>query len=123
MSLPITPNTTADIYHNPNLPPAAPDVAGVPCFLKPDFRGGMQAAELGQNHAWTHVMLIAASVDIRDWYLTAGNTAVQDTVWIPDQNGTEFGVQFAELVNRGTANEHVRVFLDRRQPPWPTTVP
>ena len=123
MSLPISPNTTVDIYRAANMPPNPPDVAAVPCFLKPDFRGGKEASDMGQTHSWTHVMLIDSTVDIRDWYLAAGNVTQQDYVFIPDQNGWQFIVVFAELVLRGSAHEHVRVFLDRNQQIWPMKVP
>jgi hypothetical protein len=121
MALPIPANSTCDIYRTGNRPPAAPDVAAVPCYLSCDWRGGQEAGD--RNNAtltWTHVMLVDVSVDIRDAYTGQSIFSQQDTVFVPDQSGTPFVVIFIERLQRGTAHEHKRVFLDRRTPTWPT---
>ncbi|MBM3997052.1 MAG: hypothetical protein FJ303_23305 [Planctomycetes bacterium] len=121
MAIPVAPNTTCDIYRSGNAPPAAPDVAGVACFLKSEWLGSNQAGDRGVPlYTWTHIMLIDVSVDIRDGYLGANAFAAQDNVYIPDKNGTRFVVTFIERVQRGTLQEHKRVFLDRQTPNWPS---
>jgi hypothetical protein len=59
-------------------------------------------------------------VDIRDGYTGFLSQLVQDSVYVPDKNGTHFVVIFVERVDRGTPHEHKRVFLDRQVPAWPT---
>ena len=121
MAVPIAANTTCDIYRALNMPPAAPDVAGVPCYLKGDYRGGQEAGERNiSTNTWTHVMLIDAGVDIRDSYTGANSQFQQDAVYIPNKNGTRFHVIFIERVQRGAAGEHKRVYLDRNTATWPT---
>jgi len=121
MTLSVRTNTTCDIYRTGTTPPAAPAVAGVTCLLLPDWRRGQEAGDRASaSLSWTHVMLIAPSVDIRDMYIGQAAMAMQDSVYIPDQNGTRFSVVFIELVQRGTPNEHKRVYLDRQTPTWPT---
>jgi hypothetical protein len=121
MALPVPSNTSCDIYRNGNAPPAAPDVAGVPCYLTCDWRGGQEAGDRNSvNLTWTHVMLIEINVDLRDSYVGRGIFSQQDTVYLPDQSGTAFVVVFVERLQRGTAHEHKRVFLDRQQPTWPS---
>jgi hypothetical protein len=122
MAVAFAPNNTFDLYHNAGTPPASPDIAAVPCFLRPDFAAGQERGERGElNLTWTHVALVDATLDIRDRY-AGGSTvgAVQDIVYVPDQNGTPFYVIFIEMVNKGTANVVKRVYLDRRAPTWPT---
>jgi hypothetical protein len=121
MTLPIATNTTCDIYRFGAGPPAAPAVSGVAAHLTPDWRRGQEAGERGTAAlTWTHVMLIDATVDIRDMYVSQSAAVAQDTVYVPDQNGTPFNVVFIELVQRGTPNVHKRVYLDRHGPTWPT---
>ena len=121
MSLPYAPNNTCDVYHTPNVPPAAPDVAGVNIYLKPDWVRGQEAGDRGANTlSWTHIMLAETGVDLRDYYGSAAAGAPQDFVYIPDQNGTRFQVTFIERVAVGTPLEHKRVYLDRVTPNWPT---
>jgi hypothetical protein len=122
MALPIAPNTTCDIYRVGVAPPAAPSVAGVPCFLKADWRAGQEAGDRPGSGAlnWTHVMLVDVSVDIRDVYAGQVAPAPQDSVYVPDQNGTRFLVMFIERVQRGSSQEHKRVYLERQLPVWPT---
>ncbi|HXG12263.1 MAG TPA: hypothetical protein VNK04_21085 [Gemmataceae bacterium] len=121
MALPLPPNTTCDIYHGPNAPPAAPDIAGEPCHLSARFGeyGSRQGA--GDQWRYTHVLAVGPTTDVRDEY-DAGDagTTVPDTVYVPDKDGTPFVVVFVERVGRGTAQDHKRVYLDRKQPTWPT---
>ena len=121
MSLPIAANTTCDIYRFGTSPPSAPSIAGVPCSLRSDWRGGQEAGDRQISTAvWTHIMLVDAGVDLRDAYTGQMNMQQQDTVCIPDMTATQYGVVFIEHVQAGGPNEHKRVYLDRKQPNWPS---
>src|SRR5262245_28868932 len=109
-------NTTCDVYFSPNVPPAAPDVAGVVCHLSAEFSRGAEGSEGDQTFRWTHLLYVNADVDIRDTY----PNAPANRVYVPDKNGTGFDIVFVEIVNRGTPAAYKRVFLDRRTPTWPT---
>lgn len=109
-------NTTADIYFAPNVPPAAPDVAGVPVHLAPRFAHGSESSEGDQDLRWTHIAYVSDTVDVRDNYPSAPT----HTLYVPDKTGTGFEVVFVELVGRGTGSKYKRIFLDRQQPAWPT---
>jgi hypothetical protein len=109
-------NTTCDIYISPNVPPSDPDTAGQPCALVARFQQGAEASEGDTELRWTHLLYLDAGVDVRDSY---PNTPV-NRVHVPDKDGTGFDVVFVETVNRGTPARYKRVFLDRRQPTWPT---
>ncbi len=109
-------NTTCDIYYSPNVPPAAPDVAGQACALVARFEQGSESSEGDQTFRWTHLLYLDADVDVRDSY---PNTPAH-RVYVPDKNGTGFDVVFVELVNRGTPAKYKRVFLDRRSVTFPT---
>ena len=116
MSLPLPPNTTLDIYRALVVPPASPAIAGVRGHLRGDWRSALHAI----NASWTHVLLVDANVDLRDGYVGGFLFIDQDSVYIPDQNGTRFKVVFIERVDPGTANEHKRAYLDRQTPSWPS---
>jgi hypothetical protein len=121
MALPVTPNTTCDIYHNPGAtPPAAPDVSGARIHLVGDYHRYLDAGEGDSTWKFTHVALVELDLDIRDPY-DFGNPAfvTYDTIWVPDLNGTAYVVQFVERVGRGTSVDHKRVYLLRDIPPWP----
>jgi hypothetical protein len=121
MAIPIQPNTTCDVYRSGTAPPAAPAVAGVACYLQPDWPGGQEHGDRGAQLAWTHVMLVDAGVDLRDAYTGAMTRVNQDTVYVPDKNGTAFTVVFIERVHRNQATDHKRIYLDRQTPGWPTS--
>jgi len=115
MSLPIAPTTTCDIYRTGITPPATPSVAGVPCVLQNDWRGGQQGRDrVAGTLTWTHVMLVDVTVDIRDAYVGASTLSPQDAVYIPDHTGTGYNVIFIEIVD----NAYKRVYLDRQAPDW-----
>lgn len=98
------PNTTADIYRNGRAPPAAPDVAGVPCMLVPRFRN------IKTNPVYTHIALFPLGTDIRD--------NPSDTFYVPNQNGTPFTVSVLTRIRSG--NDVKKVLASRGTPPWPT---
>jgi len=119
MSLPMTPNTTCDIYRSSRAPPAAPDVAGVKCFLKGSNRHSINTL----YH--THVLYVDVSVDIRDgWGAGAPGQnvgATADTLYIPNQNSaTTYSVAEVRRIGRGTAVDHKRVYLIRTKVTWPS---
>lgn len=116
MSLPITPNVTGDLYRSGNAPPSVPDQAGVAGYLAPDI----DPRHINSNAPWTHKLLVDVSVDIRDGYPGGGALAQNDTIWVPDQNGTRFNVMLVTRVGRGTAFDHKKVYLDRAAPTWPS---
>jgi hypothetical protein len=109
-------NTTCDVYFDPNVPPASADVAGVACHLAARFAQGAEASEGDQALRWTHLLYVDSAVDVRDDY---PNTPA-NRVYVPDSTGTGFDVVFVETINRGTPAAYRRVYLDRRQPTWPT---
>lgn|SRR3990167_2375004 len=113
--------TTADIYRSTNSPPSAPDVEAVPIELAPAWQTGQNSyAGAVAAITFTHVALVGADVDIRDGYTGANTFTEQDSIYIPDKNGTQLLVVFVEIVGRGTTKELKRVFLDRATPSWPT---
>lgn len=121
MSLPTAANTTCDVYRSTNAPPAAPDVAAVPCFLRPAYQEGRLASAGTPTKPYTHVMLVAADVDVRDWYAGEGAYMTQDLVYVPSgSTAVSYRVRFVERVGRGTQLDHKRVFLDRFVQSWPT---
>lgn len=122
MSLPIKSNTTCDIYRSGNSPPSAPDVADVPCFLRPAYREGKEASEGDASNTFTHILLVAADVDIRDGYSGDGTYGSTDSVYIPaDATTPEYKVKFVERVDSGGTLDHKRVFLDRQSVNWPAS--
>jgi hypothetical protein len=122
-SLPVF-TQTCDIYRNGNTPPSSPDVAGVACHLTAGYARGIESTDPTSvsGAMWTHILLVAATVDVRDGYEgeLAWDGMGWDHVWVPNQNGTRFRVVFVERVDRDTPADHKRVYLDRRQPAWPT---
>src|SRR5687767_2491304 len=113
MPLPVAPNTTVDIYHAPNAPPADPNVPAVPCHLTPCFAKGNEAGTVG-GHKYTHLMLVDAGIDVRDQY--SSDAALGEVVYVPDKNGTPFAVKMVTLAGRGGPHEHQRVWLARKEP-------
>jgi hypothetical protein len=115
MALPST-NTTCDIYRSGTGPPSAPAVAGVRCHLEAHGQSTLTSS------AYTHVLLLDADVDVRDEYAadSFGLTTAADSVWVPDQNGTEFKVVLVRRQGRGTPLDHKHVLLVRETPSWPT---
>jgi hypothetical protein len=121
MSLPMPANTTCDIYHANNAPPASPDVAGVKCFLMAHGQSTLTSTK------YTHVLYVDATVDIRDNYdpptMTSpipGGATSGETVYVPDKTGTAFTVVLVRRFGRGTAFDHKRVLLLRQAVTWPS---
>jgi hypothetical protein len=122
MANPYRTNTTCDIYRTGNAPPAAPNVAAVPIAFHGDWEKGQSAGTRNiPALVYTHKAHMNIGVDIRDCYTGAMNNTIQDTVYIPDMNGTAYKVVFVARVNRNTPYDHYNVYLSRTPaPPWPT---
>ncbi len=109
--LPIPFTTTCDIYRVGTNPPAAPAVAGVKCHLEGRFRN------IKTTTTYTHVMYVPIDTDIRDGF---GGGTQNDSVYVPDKNGTQFKSVFVERVRAGGGSECLRVYLARQVPNFPT---
>lgn len=123
MALPLAANTTCDLYRAGKTPPATPDSSAISGYLQPAYALGLEAGEHVDERPlkFTHLLLIAASVDIRDDYGLSGIGSNADSIYVPDQNGTQFRVLFVERRQRGTPQDHKRVYLCRTAPGWPTS--
>ena len=96
--------TTCDIYRSGHTPPAAPDVAGVTVHLQGRYRN------IKPSLKYTHKGYFALGVDIRD----------NDTIYVPNQNGTSFTVLKLGRVRTLGGQEVKVVLLVRGSAPWPT---
>ncbi len=96
-NLPIPNNTTCDIYRATHTPPSAPDVAGVPCVLIPCSQNIKPSTAAPATYS--HLLRVAAAVDIRD-----GGVAGGDTIYVPNQNGVPYRVEWVTRQGRGTAH-------------------
>jgi hypothetical protein len=114
MALPMTANTTCDIYRAGNAPPASPDVAGVKCYLAPKGQSTLT------TNNYTHVLYVTQGTDVRDGSGGLGVGTNPDHVYVPDKNGTAFTVVLVRRVGRGTAVDCLQVLLNRNAPTWPT---
>jgi hypothetical protein len=115
MPLPIAANVSFDLYRAGAVPPVPATATGL--------RGHMQAAmpdslAAGRHvEAWqrfTHRLLVGIDVDIRDNF--DGNAQADsfpDSVFIPDSTGVRYRVVFVERRLRGTAFDHLCVYLSR----------
>jgi hypothetical protein len=116
--LPFTPNATCDVVHNNNT-----QISGIQCFLAGSYERHTRVGEKDpMSFRFTHILLVPLNTDIRDEYGAGVQPGGQDTVWIPQHNaaGTPFTVRFIENKALGTAWAHLKVYLDRGTPPWPT---
>ncbi len=120
---PFANNQTCDIYRYGNGPPSAPDVANVQIMLVASY---FKHTEQGEGDdmitRYTHTTLMPYGTDCRDGYSygTQGNC---DTLRIPANSGfagSIYVVRFVETKARGTPFEHLKVYLDRETPNWPS---
>lgn len=127
----MAPNVAVDIFRTANpsspYPSGSPAVAGVSGYLKPIVANGRYGTALWLH--WTHELLLPTGTDIRDAYNSqldpSRDNSLADTVIVYDSTTagveTAYFVVFVELMDRGTAAEHIRAYLDRFQPnSWPT---
>lgn len=129
MALPVPPNVTVDIYRTflatqpYPLAGSKPDVPQVPGYLKQHVNNGKFGYQFPKLK-WTTLLLLPPGTDIRSaynsWTGPAEPTASGDTVIIRDYPipgaCTAFYVVLVQRWDRGTANDHYRVYLDRMQP-------
>jgi hypothetical protein len=103
------PNDTCDIYHGANAPPAAPDVAGVKVFIKPNF-GNIKPASVA--FGYTHVFFLPLNTDVRDnWPVNTTG----DALYVPDKNSNcFFVVAFVERVRLDAkgGNDYLRAYVN-----------
>lgn len=119
MSRPFPANTTCDIYRSGNAPPSSPAVAGAAIHITGNFTWRLEGGEgLAAELRYTHVMLVEAAVDVRDGFASFSSISGPDTVYVPDQNGIPLQVVFVERRQRGTAQDHKRVYLHRDRIDW-----
>lgn len=115
------PNTTCDIYRNGNAPPAAPDIAAVPCYFVACYDLGRERGERENiQRRFVARMSVNPTVDIRDpftQWTTQANTA--DTVYVPNMNGIAYNVVFVERKAKGLPDDQLVVYLDRQGINWP----
>ena len=129
LSLPI--NVKVDIYRTVNpsspYPGGSPAVEAVPGHLRPAASNGRSGT--ADYLKWTHILFLPPGVDVRDAYNSqldpARDNTKADTVILKDSavagRKTAYYVVFVEVVNRGGAEQHLRVYLDRFAPSaWPT---
>jgi len=129
MALLVPVNVTVSIYAGSNT--SSPySLGALRSTVKGYLKGRVQDGRFGSASwlKWTHWLLLAPGVDIRDAYNSqldpARNNSLGDTVILLDSGGmkqTAFYVAFVEEVSRGTQAVHLRAYLDRFQPSnWPT---
>jgi hypothetical protein len=123
--LPTPPNMTCDIWRNAHLVNPAPDVSGVQCYLSASYYGHAEHGERDPiAQRYTHTMLMPVGTDCRDGYNEGQYGNSPDYVSIPSgapaATYTLFVVVFVETKAKATAQEHLKVYLDRVTPPWPT---
>lgn len=114
-------NAIADVFHpGTDWTSAPPDVPGVPVLLRPRFIAYLEQGEEGTSDAghYTHLGLVAATVDVRDGYQGSGQFSPQGGGML-FVAGTQYEVMFVGRRGRGTALDHKRLYLRRRYVPWP----
>ena len=103
---PLPSNDTCDIYRYTNVPPAAPDLAGVPVLVVPRFRN--LKGNFNAGFTYTHIISLPLSADVRDNYPTDGNG---DKLYVPNQSSfTIFTVNFVERVRVGGGLDYKRAY-------------
>jgi hypothetical protein len=114
---------TCDIYRNGTIG-GAPAVTGVNCFLQADYEGHTEHGEKdAMDTRYTHTMLMPFGTDCRDGYSYGTYGNAPDVVAIPSGAGTAatyFNVTFVENKANASAAAHLKVYLDRLTPSWPT---
>ena len=118
-------NQACDIFRFGNDPPTQPpDVANVPIFLVANYERHMESGEGdAMSTRFSHHCLMPYGTDIRDGY-SYGVIGNADNIRVPAGVGvtaTKFDVRFVETKAKGTPQEHLKVYLDRETPQWPST--
>jgi len=107
-------------YHYGNSPPSPPDVPTTEGVIFASFFWRVEAGE-GDTAAghFTHILVVASDIDIRDDYDEGTPGAQYDVLYFPDAGGTPAIVRFSELFRDYDGTVRRRVYLDRKTPPWP----
>jgi hypothetical protein len=124
MALPVQPNVTVQIHHNSAFG-VPTDILNVPGFLTADYARHTESGEKDSYaFRFTHTLLIDSAVYAFDTYDAGAQPGGSDSVIWPSGGGitaTDFTVIFVETKGRGTPWVHLKLYLDRGVPPWPTT--
>ena len=88
------------------------DLAGYLMTAMPQALAAARRVDAWQR--FTHRLLVDLDVDVRDLF-DGGNLATgdPDNVYIPDWTGVRYRVVFVERRMRGTAFDHLCVYLSR----------
>lgn len=107
--------------------PCIPETCPGSCSIGQPIGNYARRQEHGEEEnaalRFTHISLFhLGCVDADDNKSTAFTPGVGDTVYYPNDpiTGTPYKVSHVERHNRGTINDHLRLYLDRGAPPWPT---
>jgi hypothetical protein len=114
MAIPTQVLTTACDVYRP-FGAGAPTSSNVPCQLVADFPRGRAAAG---SPAWTHLLVLDVSVDVRDGCTRAAGAADLayadgDEVRVPAGSATRYVVVWVETVDAGSPREFKRAYLLR----------
>jgi hypothetical protein len=129
MPLQFAANAQCDIYRNATyLAEGAPDVLNIGGYL---FNSYFMHSQFGHGDtmstrysAW---ILLPYGTDIRDDFNAGTYGTNFDVISIPAgqplANGTQFKVVKVETRGLGTHSQHLKVYLDRYEPSWPSKLP
>jgi len=111
-------NITVDVWHPPNVPPAAPDVT-LDCQLRASGKQstGQDSTLDGWPFLWA--LLVPAGSDLRDSFNAPDGP---DVVEVPPATGRFYLVEYVDDVARGFDNEY-RIAYIRKQGTWPIPIP
>jgi len=120
-ALPLPANATCDIYRAGRAPPSAPDVAGVSINFQHTVHHQKWKPNAAQQNApiqvYEYIAIVPLNTDIRD---NGNGGASQDTIYVPNQNGTPFTVVWVERIGH-PSGDFLRAYLTRNTTTFPTT--
>lgn len=111
-------NLTVNVWHSPNVPPAAPDLSPVAnlCF------GRRVGATIGVSGFAEMQLLLPAFTDLR-W--SVHNIAASDIIEVPAGSGRFYQLLCCDDMGKGFPNEHRYAILQQTHAHgyWPIPVP
>jgi hypothetical protein len=107
-----------NVWHAPNAPPAAPDIANLQCQLRGPAQHPSGLSSVFASVVATPALLVTALTDIRDY----ANPNGTDTVECPAGSGRFYLIQMVEDVGKGFLNEHRFAALVKTGM-WPVPIP